>query len=77
LHGAADEERIGSDEESIGALVRKGGKGRIDLAYRAGVEDPDLQPNGESGFLNVPQRGLGDRSIGRIDKNGNTKSIWQ
>ena len=31
LHAAAGEERVGSDEEGIGALARKGGKGRIDL----------------------------------------------
>ena len=32
LHAAAVEECVGSDEEGIGALARKGGKGRIDLA---------------------------------------------
>ena len=32
LHAAAGEECVGSDEEGIGALARKGGKGRIDLA---------------------------------------------
>ena len=51
---------VGSDEEGIGALARKGGKGRIDLADRAGVEDMDLQPDGAGGFLHVPQCGLGE-----------------
>ena len=75
MHAAAGEERVGSDEEGIGALARKGGKGRIDLADRRGVEDLDLQPDGGGGFLHVPQRGLGGRSIGRIDEHGNTNGL--
>jgi hypothetical protein len=43
LHATADEELVGSDEEGIRALALKGGKGRIDLAARSGVEDLDLQ----------------------------------
>jgi hypothetical protein len=39
LQTAVDEEAVASDEEGIGALARKGGKGLIDLAARAGVED--------------------------------------
>src|SRR6202035_841173 len=34
LHAAAAEEWVGSDEEGIGVLARKGGEGRIDLADR-------------------------------------------
>jgi len=64
--------RVGSDEEGIGALALKGGKGRIDLAASAGVEDLDLQPDGAGGFLHLPQCGLGVRTIGRIDEHGNT-----
>ena len=63
LHAAAGEECVGGDEEGIGALARKGGKGRIDLAARAGVEDMDLQPDDAGGFLHVPQRGLGARAL--------------
>jgi hypothetical protein len=52
LHAAAaEEEWVGFDEEGIGALARKSGKGRIDLAARAGVEDMDLQPDDAGGFL--------------------------
>jgi hypothetical protein len=54
LDGAASEEPVASDEEGIGALARKGGKGRIDLAAGAGVEDIDLQPDGASSFLHAP-----------------------
>ena len=75
MHAAAGEECVGSDEEGIGALARKGGKGRIDLAARAGVEDMDLQPDGAGSFLHVPQCGLGGRSIGRIDEHGNTNGL--
>src|SRR5438105_9905993 len=38
LHGAADEECIATDEESIWTLTLNGGKGRIDLAASAGFE---------------------------------------
>jgi hypothetical protein len=34
----AAEERIGRDEERIGAVARKAGEGRIDLVNRTGVE---------------------------------------
>src|SRR6202040_4401722 len=54
LAAAAGEESVGSDEESIGALARDGGKGRIDLADRTGVEDLDLQPDGWGGLLHLP-----------------------
>ena len=70
LHAAVSEECVASHEQGIGALARKGGKGRIDLADRAGV-DLDLQSEGGSGFLHVPQRGFGARGIGRIDEYGN------
>ena len=42
LHGAAGEECIAGDEEGIGTLTFKGGKGRIDLADGRGVENLDL-----------------------------------
>src|ERR1039458_7882120 len=62
LHAATVEESVGSDEEGIEALVRKG---RIDLADRRGFEDLDLQPDGMGGFLPLPQRSLGGCRIGR------------
>jgi hypothetical protein len=55
-------------------LVREGGKGRIDLADRAGVQDLDLQPGGAGGFLHLPQCGLGGRNIGRIEEHGSCMS---
>ncbi len=54
LHGAADEECIATDEESIWTLTLNGGKGRIDLAAGAGLENLDLQPDGGGGFLHDP-----------------------
>src|SRR5580704_19486063 len=63
LAAATEEETIGSDEESIGALARNTGKSRVDLADRRSVEDLDLQPEGGGGFLHSPQNGLGGRRI--------------
>ena len=54
LHGAADEECFASNKEGIGVLARKGGKGRVYLADRTGVEDLDLQPESGSGLLYLP-----------------------
>ena len=53
MRAAGGEESVATDEEGIGALARKGGKGLIDLAARAGVEDLDLQPDDAGGFLHV------------------------
>jgi len=75
LHAAAEEKCVGSDEEGVGALARKVGKSRVYLADRTDVEDLDLQSDGGGGLLHLPQRGLGGRSIGRIDKHGNTNSF--
>src|SRR5262249_13708390 len=68
LHAAACEECVGSNEEDIGALALKGGKGRIDLAARVGVEYSDFQTYSLGGFLHVPRRGLRARNICRVDE---------
>jgi hypothetical protein len=39
-----------SDVESVRAVVRRGGKSRIDLADRSGVDVPDLKPEGTGSF---------------------------
>ena len=46
----AGEGCVGSDEEGIGALARKGGERRIYGADCAGVECLDLQPDGGGGL---------------------------
>jgi hypothetical protein len=66
LHAAVEKECVASDEEGIRVLVRKGCKGRIDLADCTGIEDLDLQPDGVGGFLHLLQRGLS--VIRRIDE---------
>ena len=58
LYGAANEKCVAADEEGIGALARKCGKGRIDLSDRTGIEDLDLQPEGRGGFLRASQCGV-------------------
>jgi hypothetical protein len=73
LRAAASEESVGSEEEDIVPLARKGGKGRIDLADRSRFEDTDLQPDGAAGFLYAPECYLGAR--GRIDQHGNTNGL--
>src|SRR5580658_1484982 len=63
LPTAASEERVGSDEEGIGAFMFKGDKGRVDLADRTGVENLKLHSDGGRGFLHFPQCGRGGLAI--------------
>ena len=72
MDSPAGEKGAGADEKRVGPLAPKRRERRIDLAAGAGVEDLDLQPHGASSRLHVSQRGLGIRSIGRIDEHGNT-----
>ncbi len=72
LDTPAGEEGVAADEERVGPLAHKSCEGRIDLAAGAGVEDLDLQPHGAGSRFHVSQRGLGIRSIGRIDEHGHT-----
>ena len=72
LDTPAGEKGVAADEEGVGPLARKRCEGRIDLAAGAGVEDLDLQPHGARSRFHVSQRGLGSRSIGRIDEHGHT-----
>ena len=58
---------------------RASGRSRTKVAKAAsisrlvlGVEHLDLQPDGARSRFHVPQRGLGIRSIGRIDEHGHT-----
>ena len=56
--------------------VRQGSKGRVNFADRIGVEGQlDLKPHGGGGFLHIPQRGLGDPSVCRIQEHGNTNGL--
>jgi hypothetical protein len=66
LHAAAGEERVASHEQSFGALAGKRGKGHIDFADRAGIDDLDLQPEGGGRFAQLPQISFGGRGIRRI-----------
>jgi hypothetical protein len=55
--------------------VRKGGKCRIDLPDRSGIESLDLQPDSEGSPLHVPQCSFSNRSIGRVEEHGNTHGL--
>jgi hypothetical protein len=74
LHTRAAEEWSPSDEEGVEALALNGGKDRIDLAARYGVENTDLQTDGAGSFLHAPRCGLGGR-IARTEEHGNTNSL--
>jgi hypothetical protein len=58
------------NEEGVGLLTRQGGEGSIDLAVGAGIEDMDCEGSGTGSFLHIPQRGLGNWSVGRIEQHG-------
>jgi hypothetical protein len=68
LHAPIGEEPVASEEESIGALARKAGKGRIDLGDRRGIEDLEFQPTGCEEHVEICYRsracGLHVKNIG-------------
>ena len=47
-NGLGREKRIGGDEERIGSLLHKGGKGRFKLALGAGLQNKDSLADGAS-----------------------------
>jgi hypothetical protein len=75
LFAPTAEEGVGSDEQGVGSIARKTGKGPIDLVDRRGVENLDLQPDGGGSFLHLVQCGLGRRRIARIDEHSNANSL--
>ena len=75
LHGTANEKPVWSNEEGIGAVARKAGKGRINLADRRGVNNCDLQPKSVGGFLYGVQRSLGVGNIGGVNEYGNANGL--
>src|SRR6266567_3661631 len=44
LFAPAVEERIGADEERAGLQLEERAEGRVDLAFRAGLQDNELHP---------------------------------
>ena len=54
--------------------MRKAGKGRIDLAARAGLEHINLEPDDAGGFLYALQCRQGGLIAG-INEHGNTNSL--
>ncbi len=62
-------------EDNIRMFVGKAGKGRIDLAAGAGVEDPPLQPQGAGSVPNAPQCFVCARTVGRIDENPHARAF--
>ncbi len=42
----AGEARIAHDEERAGSLLGKGRKGRVEIAFAAGIQDENLLPKG-------------------------------
>ena len=75
MYAPADEEAVGSDEESIGRLAPNCCESRLDFAAGACVEDLNLQSDGASRFGQVAQRGLCGRSIRRIDQHSDTNGF--
>ena len=50
---------IGADHERAGPQLDQGCEGRIDVAFGAGMQDMELQPEGAGRRLQVSRLGLG------------------
>src|SRR5215470_4858723 len=58
LFGSAREECIGTNDESAGAQLDQGREGRIDLRFRACIQNVELQPELARRYLQLLQLGL-------------------
>src|SRR5262245_61728122 len=76
LVALAEQKRVGADNQSIGSLLDDGGESRIDLAFRAGIQDVDLKPKGPRTALHIACL---DRAgpVVRIDEYRNRRGVWR
>ncbi len=73
LQTPVGEKGIAEDQERVGPLALKTGKGGIDLVRLCWqLRIPDLQALGAGGRFRAFQLAFGNRSIGWIDEHGNT-----
>jgi hypothetical protein len=75
LHAPTGEEAVGSDEECVSPVAHEGCEGRLDFAAGTGLQHHGLQSESARRFRYVSQRGLGGRSIRRIDQYGDTNGL--
>src|SRR6516165_3412076 len=71
---SAVEEVIGADEERIGMPLDEGREGRVEIAFRAGVQDNNFSPKRACCCLYISLLGFGTRS-GRVDEKGDQPSV--
>jgi hypothetical protein len=62
LDTPAGEERVGTDEKSVGPLARERCKHSFDFLAGSGIEDLNLQPHGAGSRFQVSQRGRESRN---------------
>ena len=67
LFAPADKEWIVADHEPAGSQLDQRCKGRVEVAFGAGVQDMELQPEGAGRRLQISRLGLGG-GIGRVDE---------
>src|SRR5262249_813516 len=67
----AIEEWIRADHERACPQLNQGREGRIDSAFRVGMQDMELKPEGAGRALRVSGGGLGKSRTGRVDEQGN------
>ena len=70
LDAPAPEEGTAADEQRIRPIARKRGEGGVDFGDGAGVEDPDLQPDGIRRCFHVAPVGCGYSRFRRIEQHG-------
>ena len=71
LYPPAVEEPIWAHQQGICASTHKCCESFVDLVNGAGVENPDLQPNGVRRRIHVSNDTVGPLGIGRVDEQGN------
>src|SRR5262249_45182923 len=64
------EECTGANDQRVGSYLAQGCKRRIEIAFGAGMQRLELEPEGASRRLQVARKGFGKRGTGRVDEQG-------
>ena len=71
---SAGEKGTGADVEGVGPLAYKVCEGRVDLAFRAGVENDQVAPDSTRGRLRLSDLEPGTRKVW-IDEQGHRGNV--
>jgi hypothetical protein len=75
LFAAAEQERIGGDEERARALLHDGCECSVEVRFAAGFQDMELQPKCACGLLHLSYLSIRIRIV-RVHEHGHLLHVW-